>query len=329
MKKSILAYCLIACWIAAVITPGYALAEYDYINITNPFTRKIPIAIPAFKAVSGTGTEMLPVRKKGFPDLLSRHLSDFYCFQEANAFQVNHLRSILPDYHVIGQRWPSPGFWQNNVIFYHNTWEPVFCDHFFLSHTPSIPSRFRNSKWPRQCTMGIFKKKDFQLICTTTHFDFNSQVQVMSAKLIVRRLALLPGELPAIVCGDFNADPSGPCYRIFTQNDPRPAEPAGGFINVFPEPFPGTHHGFTGATDGDHIDWILYRGNIAHKKACVIADQFDGIYPSDHFPLRAIFLYQNEASCEEGGKTGNCAEIDQQGTQGHKSAGPVKRSSSK
>ncbi len=57
---------IVVAFIAA--TGAKALAQYDYIDITNPFLRKIPIAIPEFKAVralegelraSGKGSDLL------------------------------------------------------------------------------------------------------------------------------------------------------------------------------------------------------------------------------------------------------------------------------
>ena len=46
---------MIACFSTALTQ---ARAEYDYIDITNPFLRKIPIAVPVFKAVQGTEAEL-------------------------------------------------------------------------------------------------------------------------------------------------------------------------------------------------------------------------------------------------------------------------------
>jgi TolB protein len=63
MNKSRLHYIWVAVCMAAVLIPVTVLAQYDYINITNPFNKKIPIAIPAFKAVSGSGTELLLAEK--------------------------------------------------------------------------------------------------------------------------------------------------------------------------------------------------------------------------------------------------------------------------
>ena len=56
-----------------LIGSGLCRAEYDYIDITNPFLRKIPIAIPIFKNMSsGVTTEQLPIRAS---DLLAETLA--------------------------------------------------------------------------------------------------------------------------------------------------------------------------------------------------------------------------------------------------------------
>ncbi len=231
-------------------------------------------------------------RKQYFPSLLKKYRTDFMGFQEANDFQVDFLKEILMEYGYIGQRSPAPLFWQNNIIFYKNTWSCMFQEHFFLSPTPTIPSRFRKSRWPRQCTVGMFKNETHQLICINTHFDFDESVQIESAKLIMERLARLPSHVPAILMGDFNSAPFTPCQYIFIGNNQTSNSKGGFFKNTFNRPFPGTHHDFTGKDSGDHIDWILYRGNISQIEHKVIRDTFNGRYPSDHFPLVATFKWQ-------------------------------------
>lgn len=60
--------------VAAVllVCPGGAAADYGYIDITNPFLRKIPIAIPQFKAFADTDADS-QIRKEA-ADLLSETL---------------------------------------------------------------------------------------------------------------------------------------------------------------------------------------------------------------------------------------------------------------
>ncbi|MEA1948855.1 MAG: endonuclease/exonuclease/phosphatase family protein, partial [Thermodesulfobacteriota bacterium] len=159
--------------------------------------------------------------------------------------------------------------------------------------TPTIPSRFRESLWPRQCTIGIFKSGSHLIICVNTHFDFDTSVQTKSAKLIMDRLLRFPSDVPVIMVGDFNAIPFSPSYNIFTGHSRKLEEKERFFKNALKKPFPGTHHGFTGNINGDYIDWILYRGKIIKIKSMVIRDTIDGLYPSDHFPLHATFKLYN------------------------------------
>jgi len=225
-------------------------------------------------------------RKKSLPALFNAYRPDFIALQEANDFQVDYLAGILTGYDAIGQRKPAPANWQSNVIFFQRRWVPTFFRHFYLSTTPSVPSKLSGSRWPRQCTMGMFADNDRQLICIDTHLDFAESVQVQSAEIIFSQLSCLPADVPALLMGDFNATPQSACYQRFTGE----AAAAGfRFQNAAARPFPGTYHGFEGRTDGEHIDWILYRGAVTPLLYRVVRDRFNGVYPSDHYPVYAEF----------------------------------------
>jgi len=231
-------------------------------------------------------------RKVAVRRLLGRHRPDFAAFQEANAFQVDFLAEVLPEYDRIGQRQPAPPFWQNNVLFFHRRWRNATRDHFYLSPTPDIPSRSRDSRWPRQCTLGLFEHADRRLIVVNTHFDFETAVQVESARIILERLSRLPDDVPVILMGDFNAAPDSDCHAVLT--DPPRKSGQRRFDSVFSFPFPGTFHGFDGNRDGPHIDWILYRGDLEPCAARVIHRRFGGRLVSDHFPVAASFVWKSD-----------------------------------
>jgi endonuclease/exonuclease/phosphatase family metal-dependent hydrolase len=233
------------------------------------------------------------IRKTALPLLFERHPADFIGLQEANDFQIDDVQQVLNSHGRIGKRSPAPRFWQNNVIFYHLSWRCVGRRHFFLSPTPDVPSRFRNSRWPRQCTLGLFEKNGRRLICISTHFDFDASVQEASAEIVLSRLAEWPADVPAVLMGDFNASPQSPCYRRLTAATEPERFPSGVFRNAFPLPYPGTYHGFSGRPTGDCIDWILYRGGLRAQGPRVIQDAFNGILPSDHFPIRSAFEFSS------------------------------------
>ena len=127
------------------------------------------------------------------------------------------------------------------------------------------------------------------MICVNTHLDFDPEVQRQSAEAIMLRLTALPDHLPAVVVGDFNTTPESECHRVFTGGGRLNAAHPPYFRNAFSPPFPGTHHGFTGSTSGDCIDWILCRGPIRPVSVAVVRKKFSGVFPSDHFPVYAKF----------------------------------------
>ena len=102
-------------------------------------------------------------RKQTLLPLFNKYRNDFIGLQEVNSFQSDFIENILNQYNYVGKRKPAPRFWQNNVIFYKKIWECIHYEHFYLSPTPNTPSRFRESRWPRQCTIGIFKKNNFKI----------------------------------------------------------------------------------------------------------------------------------------------------------------------
>ena len=62
----------LAVFLFSFIFPAYAEAKYDYIDITNPFIKKIPIAVPFFKGMTENSEEL---KKTGeAADLLSETL---------------------------------------------------------------------------------------------------------------------------------------------------------------------------------------------------------------------------------------------------------------
>lgn len=227
-------------------------------------------------------------RKETLPHLFDRYRPDFVCFQEVNTFQLAYLREVLPEYEWIGERSPCPDTWQHIVIFYKANFRVLYNDRFFLSVTPDVPSRLKKSQWPRQCTVGMFEKNNQRLICINTHFDFDAGVRLTSAGIIMERIAGLPNDVPALLCGDFNAGPEDPCFKLFAGQGKNPEGVNHVYFkSSFNKPYPGTHHGFTGDTHGDHIDWILFRGDLTVTESRVVSDTFGGYYPSDHFPVYA------------------------------------------
>jgi endonuclease/exonuclease/phosphatase family metal-dependent hydrolase len=242
--------------------------------------------------LSDDGANSWRFRREGVAELLLSHEADFIGLQEANDFQIDFVDSVLAEYSYIGRRTPAPPFWQSNVLFYRSEWQCIFQNHFYISPTPQIPSRFSDSQWPRQCTIGSFEKNLRQLICINTHFDFKPIVQFKSARFILDLISQSPSDSSIILMGDFNATPGSDCYNVLTGDKAEKNSGMPYLRNVFSEPYPGTYHGFSGKWEGECIDWILYRGAIIPVRCDVIRSTFNGVYPSDHFPIYATFKWK-------------------------------------
>ena len=241
--------------------------------------------------LASDGSHSWSQRKQAVGSFLADVRPDFMAFQEANDFQIDDLHQMLPAYHCIGKRSPAPSFWQNNVIFHQQQWICDLKDHFFLSPTPHVPSRYRKSRWPRQGTIGIFKKDGLKIACANTHFDFDPEVQIGGAKIVINRLSNLASSLPTIVMGDFNATPESACHLQFTDPQKIGSDCGPQFKNVFEAPYPATFHGFAGTHDGNCIDWILYRGELTLVSKYVMTEKISANWLSDHYPVVAVFNY--------------------------------------
>jgi TolB protein len=87
IKRFFVGICIWILSIAAISPNTYA--QYDYIDITKPFLRKIPVAVPVFKAINRTGQEG-EIGKKG-ADLLSEVLefTGYFTMLDRRAFLVD------------------------------------------------------------------------------------------------------------------------------------------------------------------------------------------------------------------------------------------------
>ncbi|MCW7753616.1 endonuclease/exonuclease/phosphatase family protein [Desulfobotulus sp. H1] len=222
-------------------------------------------------------------RKKIYPDFLQRFRADIFCFQEANDFQVDFLKELLPDYQVLGCREGAPEQWQHNPVFVSSAFTVAGSRHFFLSDTPDVESRFEGSRWPRQGVLVQLDSSAGRFAVLNTHFDFAEDVQVKSAALMLSLLRMNPENLPVLLAGDLNAGPCSAALELLTGGGEQR------FRNPFGADFPPTFHGFTGRGRGDQIDWILVSGPLEVKGMDRLDVSLGGLYPSDHFPVRLFF----------------------------------------
>lgn len=163
---------------------------------------------------------------------------------------------------------------------------------FWLSETPDKPGSISwDMSLPRMVTWGLFEARDtkqkFYFYNThLAHRPQDAEARRKSVELIVSRIGKLRAGVPVILTGDFNAPATNELHGLVE---------AAGLADAWqqsPVRLGGenTFHGFTDMSERPRrIDWIFSRGMRALVSETMQQHSQDGKYPSDHFPVLAVF----------------------------------------
>lgn len=222
------------------------------------------------------------------PDLLGT--------QETMPFQASYINEQLPDYAYIGwSRDDSKDGEQCGIFIRRDRFEIQESGQFWLSDTPDEKfSRSWDSSLPRVVTWTRLKDKHSdgrEFLFANTHFDHRGlEARKQSGILLRHRLFEMAPKLPIIVTGDFNCDEGSEPYReLLKENALRDS-----YRKVHPNRSDneGSFHPFNGKPGAARIDWILATEQFYATEAAIDHTNIDGRYPSDHFPVTAVFQWK-------------------------------------
>jgi endonuclease/exonuclease/phosphatase family metal-dependent hydrolase len=161
----------------------------------------------------------------------------------------------------------------------------------WLSETPLIPGSCSfKSTFPRLCTwMHVthsINNQDYFVV--NTHLDHVlEETRLLQIKVLIQEIEILNSRrLPLILMGDFNDSPaSGVRQSILNSLELKDPWIEKGI------PEETSHHGFQDEKNsGDRIDWILIPKTFVVEKIHLEKNSFNGIFPSDHYPLLATVI---------------------------------------
>lgn len=223
--------------------------------------------------------------------LIKKYDPDIFGVQEALQHQMEGLNKNLSAYDFVGVgRDDGRTKGEYSAIFFKTSrFRLLDQNTFWLSETPDVPgSKSWNTAFTRVATWAKLEDKKTKKVffILNTHFDHISlEARRASAQLIKAKLSVLAGDLPVLITGDFNCEPTEAPYRVMTSDDmPK-------LTDAHPqESAQGTFCTFSVYNPCRRIDYLFYSSPWKKTDYTIITDNNGQYYPSDHLPVLGEFI---------------------------------------
>ncbi|MBL6989480.1 MAG: endonuclease/exonuclease/phosphatase family protein [Bacteriovoracaceae bacterium] len=232
-------------------------------------------------------------RKQVLASVINGFGADLLGTQEGRSAQIKDLETLLVDMELIDlhRQWIAQRMYPS-IFVNPGTIDVEISGDIWLSKTPDVPGSLSfGSAFPRLCTwiIGSYKKSGLKFIYVNTHLDHlqestrAQQIQV----LIEATNEINKDSLPVILSGDFNSSVNDQVRQQIASLMPNLYDPWLA-LNI---PEETSYHKFKGHhPKGQRIDWVLLDQSIICNQISLDKFQQNGIFPSDHFPLKAKLL---------------------------------------
>ena len=227
-------------------------------------------------------------RIKGITNLIKRYNPDVIFLQEVTQTWFKILRKEFSSVYIFTGRDRlyadkdalKRDREKNCVLFKKDRFNLIWSHTYWLGPDMKHPSKFEGSVFKRVFTVTklLDKKNNKKFQAISTHFDYlepdvrTKQAEVLSSYLKSQKDQVL-------LAGDFNGGPTEDFYKIMTDK----------VVDVGEEfkQTEITYHAYD-RYPHERIDYIFKSKDICAKEFKLIKDQFEGLPPSDHYPLFAL-----------------------------------------
>ena len=239
-----------------------------------------------------------PYRKDNVASQILFHKIELLGVQEALHDQMLDLQQRLPQFkYVGGGRDDGKTKGEYSSIFYDSTKLQLLASSMFcLTESTAVAgSKGWDAAITRIVTWAKFKDKRSKKIffAFNTHFDHMGKIaRRESAKLVLHKVKEIAGSTPAVITGDFNAEPNDePIQVIVDKNNPLRLTDSKE-LSQTPHYGPtGTFTGFQSKERNDQpIDYIFLKGNWNVLSHASISQTWMGRFASDHYSVMAELM---------------------------------------
>lgn len=244
-----------------------------------------------------TGTRTWFSRRDQVGDLIREDHPDIIGLQEAFRSMLDDVEARVPGYGEIGVgREDGKERGEYAAILYRkDRFHVTDSGTFWLSDTPEVPnSTSWKNRVTRICTWARFEDLATHTFinCYNTHLDHESQeAREKGVELILKHIQSRPAGEPYVLTGDFNAAEDNPAIALVKAGGLQPVDSWRQFAPDTPPAESGTMSQFTGVRDTAKIDYIFVPSGTTVSEAEIVHKNLDGVYPSDHYPVRATVVF--------------------------------------
>jgi len=221
--------------------------------------------------------------------VVRKYLPSILGTQEGTTSQLSYLQENLPDYRIHAPNRLLDATCQYPTLFYRlDHFQFIEGNEFWLSKTPEVHrSKNWDSAFPRMMSYALLGDLSIhrKLWAVVTHLDHIGVEARLEQARIISSWVQQQTE-PIVLMGDFNTGPDSWVHELLT-SDESGLHDSWQTLMRAEDDQSLTHHGFVGVPQKGRLDWILVSRHFVVRDAAIIRDQFDGRYPSDHFPYTA------------------------------------------
>ena len=276
---------LLALLIAAVACKNSGSHDFDEAS-ADPDVLKVMTFNVRYGSANDGDNAWKNRRKAAVEMILDQHPAVFGV-QEALDFQLKYIASNTGYKHKGVGREDGKNSGEHMSVFYDpRRIELIQWGTYWLSETPDEPSLGWDAACKRTATWTLLKDRlsGREFFFVNTHLDHvGVEARRKGLALVVDRIGKMnPDGWPMILCGDFNVYPDDSCLTdlrgMMTDAWTSAAEADDG----------PTWHDWGRITEGDHIDYIFYKGFKSCSGIRRITSPYGNTqYVSDHYPVVA------------------------------------------
>lgn len=234
-------------------------------------------------------------RKDVAADIIKKYDIDIVGTQEVLPNQMQDLRDRLPEYTALGVgREDGKNEGEFSALFYKkDKFKEIESGTFWLSETPEVAG---SMGWDAACTRvatwafleDVATQK--RVFAINTHLDHvGVQARINGVTLMLEKAHAIAGDLPVILTGDFNAEPTSDVIQhVISDKTPNNLVSTRDIAKTKVDAI-GTFHDFgrIAEENREYIDYIFVSKGTEVLEYKVAETMVDSVYVSDHNPVYA------------------------------------------